>query len=72
MTVKLLKDLDSSGNQTLSEIIIDNAIKEYEHSMPDDEVTHELLDYYSQVDHVLKSRSSTFEVELSKILGKSI
>ncbi|HCE3631127.1 TPA: hypothetical protein N2824_003325 [Vibrio parahaemolyticus] len=72
MIVKLLKDLDRSGNQALSKIIIDNAIKEYEHSMPDDEVTHALLDYYSRVDHVLKSRSSTFEIELSKILGKSI
>lgn len=67
MIIKLLKHLDNSGNQILSKIIFDNMIKEYEHAQPDQRIITELRDYYSDIDHVLRDKQSTFETELSNV-----
>lgn len=69
MIVKLMKDLDNSGNKALSKRIIDNATKEYELSSPDRVVVAALIQHYSRIDHVLKSNNSTFEKELSSLSG---
>lgn len=65
--IKLFKNLDNSGNQRLSKIIFDNIIREYEHAQPDQRIIDLLRGYYLEVDHVLKDKQSTFEVELSKL-----
>lgn len=72
MVVKLIKELDSSSNKRLSKLIVDNAITKYELSSPDKEVIDALVRYYSKVDHVLKSKESTFEKELSNLRGTPI
>lgn len=69
MIVKLMKDLDNSGNEALSKRIIDNTTKEYELSSPDGVVVAALIQHYSRIDHVLKSNGSTFEKELSSLSG---
>lgn len=69
MIVKLIKELDASSNKRLSKLIVNNAIKQYEHSSPDRNVIDPMVRYYSRVDHVLKSRESTFEKLVSEALG---
>ncbi|HIF9196242.1 TPA: hypothetical protein ACX6PX_001481 [Photobacterium damselae] len=70
--IRLLKKLDDSGNQALSKIIVENIIKKYEYSRSDRNVINALISYYSEVDHILKNKDSTFEHELSSILGSPI
>ncbi|WP_318472374.1 hypothetical protein [Photobacterium leiognathi] len=72
MIVKLMNELDASSNKALSKRILDHATKKYEWSSPDRVVIQALIGYYSQVDHVLKSKESTFEKELSNMNGKPI
>ncbi|MGS0696194.1 hypothetical protein [Shewanella sp. 0m-4] len=72
MVVKLINDLDASGNQKLSKLIIDNATKKFDIYSPDKDVVDDLVRYYLRIDHVLKSKKSTFEKELSIILGTPI
>jgi hypothetical protein len=72
MIVKLMKELDASSNKALSKRILDRATKQYEVSSPDRVVIDALIRYYSQVDHVLKSKDSTFEKELSNLNGAAI
>lgn len=69
MIVKLIKELDASSNKRLSKLIVNNAIKQYEHSSPDSNVINALVRHYSRVDHVLRSRESTFEKLVSEALG---
>ncbi|MDC5852405.1 hypothetical protein OPW32_24730 [Vibrio europaeus] len=72
MVVRLIKELDGSSNKRLSKLIVDNAIKRYEHSSPDRNVINALVRYYSRVDHILKPKESTFEKELSNLNGAPI
>ncbi|MEZ8215832.1 hypothetical protein ACED61_20425 [Vibrio sp. 1F148] len=72
MIVKLMKELDASSNKALSKRILEHATKQYEVSSPDRVVIDALTRYYSQVDHVLKSKESTFEKELSNLRGTPI
>lgn len=72
MIVKLMKELDASSNKALGKRILEHATKQYEVSSPDKVVIDALTRYYSQVDHVLKSKESTFEKELSNLRGTPI
>lgn len=67
MIIKLLKNLDNSGNQRLSKIIFDNIIKGNEYAQFDQNIIISLRGYYLEIDHVLKDKQSTCEVELSKL-----
>jgi len=67
MIIKLLKNLDNSGNQRLGKIIFDNIIKGNEYAQFDQNIIISLRGYYLEIDHVLKDKQSTFEVELSKL-----
>ncbi|QSX34459.1 hypothetical protein JYB87_04200 [Shewanella avicenniae] len=72
MIVKLMNELDASSNKTLSKRILENATRKNELSSPDRVVIEDLIRYYSHVDHVLKSKESTFEKELSNLNGAPI
>lgn len=72
MIVKLMNELDASSNKTLSKRILEYATRKNELSSPDRVVIEDLIRYYSEVDHVLKSKESTFEKELSNLNGAPI
>ncbi|TWD38682.1 hypothetical protein FB440_10759 [Vibrio crassostreae] len=72
MVVRLMKELDASSNKRLSKLVVNNAIKQYEHSSPDGSVINALVRYYARVDHVLKSKESTFEKVVSGAIGKPL
>lgn len=72
MIVKLMNKLDSSSNKTLSKRILEYATRENELSSSNRLVIEDLIQYYSQIDPVLKSKESTFEKELSNLNGAPI
>lgn len=65
--IKIMKSLDQSKKSFSSEKIFKNLIRPYSFAAIDTNAVNELLKLYKSVDHVLKNKSSTFEVELSKI-----
>lgn len=72
MIIKLIRDLDASGNEKLSKVIVNNSIKQYDVSSPDGDVIDALIRHYSKVDHVLKNKETSFKKELSRYTCKPI
>lgn len=65
--IKRMNSLDQSKKSFYSEAIFINLTRSYSWSGVDTNTVSELRQLYKSVDHVLKIKSSTFEIELSKI-----
>lgn len=65
--IKRMKSLDQNKKFLYSEAIFTNLIQPYSCSGVDTNAVNKLRQLYKSVDHVLKTKSSTFEAELSKI-----
>jgi hypothetical protein len=73
MVVRLMNELDKSDHEYYSKLIISSLIKQYDYSKPDQVIVTKLIDYYQEVDHVLRDRSSTFAKILKQVrLGKRV
>jgi hypothetical protein len=66
IVLRRMKDLDHKDLQVYSKLIIDNCIRPAEYSAVDHDVIAILHKLYRNTDHVLKSHTSTFEVEMGK------
>lgn len=66
IVIRRMNGLDRGGFERYSELILDCSVRKYEFSSVDQSVVKEIRDVYQQVDHVLKSKKSTFEIELAK------
>lgn len=66
IVLRRVRDLDHKDFQVYSTLIIDNCIRPAEHSAVDHDVIAILHQLYRNTDHVLKSHTSTFEVEMGK------
>jgi hypothetical protein len=72
MIVRLMNELDKSNQQYYSKAIMNALLKQYDHSQPDRVIVNKLIDYYQEVDHVLRDKSSTFATILKQArLGKA-
>lgn len=67
MIIKRMRSFDNNNKSFYSNIIFTNLIRPYSYSKVDANAVNELRKLYKGVDHFLKNKSSTFEVELSKI-----
>ncbi|CNK47221.1 hypothetical protein yaldo0001_23240 [Yersinia aldovae ATCC 35236] len=65
--IKRMNSLDQNKKSFYSEEIFGNLIRPYSTSAADTNAVNELRQLYKGVDHVLKNKTSTFEIELSKI-----
>lgn len=68
--IKRMRALDHNKKYFYSKEIFINLIRPYSHSEVDTNAVKELLQLYESIDHVLKNKNSTFEVELSKYLSQ--
>lgn len=66
MVVRLMNELDKSNHEYYSKVIINALLKLYDHYQPDQVIVNKLIDYYQEVDHVLRDRSSTFATILKQ------
>lgn len=66
IVLRRMKDLDHKELQVYSALIFDNCIRPAEHSAVDHDIITVLHELYRDADHVLKSNTSTFEIEISK------
>jgi hypothetical protein len=66
MVVRLMNELDKSNNDYYSKVIMNSLLKQYDYSQPDQVIVTKLIDYYQEVDHVLRDRSSTFATILKQ------
>ncbi|EPJ7090774.1 hypothetical protein NK529_005261, partial [Citrobacter amalonaticus] len=65
--IERMNSLDQNKKSFYSEAIFINLTQSYSWSGVDTNAVSKLRQLYKSVDHVLKIKSSTFEVELSKI-----
>ncbi|EOY2723109.1 hypothetical protein ACP3BO_003336 [Citrobacter freundii] len=65
--IKRMNSLDQNKKSFYSEEIFNNLIRPYSFTAIDTNAVNELRQLYKGVDHVIKNKNSTFEVELSKI-----
>ena len=71
MIIRLMNELDKSNRQYYSKAIMNALLKQYDHYQPDQVIVNKLIDYYQEVDHVLRDKSSTFATILKQArLGK--
>lgn len=73
MVVRLMNELDKSNHEYYSKVIMNALLKQYDHYQPDQVIVTKLIDYYQEVDHVLRDRSSTFatilkQARISKVI----
>lgn len=66
IVLRRMKDLDHKDLQVFSTLVFDNCIRPAEYSAVDNDVIAVLHQLYRDTDHVLKSHTSTFKIELSK------
>ena len=66
MVVRLMNELDKSNHDYYSKVIMNSLLKQYDYSQPDQVIVTKLIDYYQEVDHVLRDRSSTFATILKQ------
>ncbi|WP_460155007.1 hypothetical protein [Pseudomonas sp. S1_F04] len=67
IAVGRMKRLDGTGLEKYSKLVVDNCLRKYEWGEMDWDCVKKLRSVYRSIDHVLRSRKSTFEIELSKI-----
>ena len=65
--IERMKSFDNNKMPFYSEVIFTSLIRPYSYSKVDAYAVNELRKIYKGVDHVLKNKNSTFEIELSKI-----
>ena len=67
IVIRKMKELDDKEFYLQSKLIIENCIRKYEGAETDQYVVCGLEDAYSQVDHTLKSRESSYEITMKNI-----